>query len=110
MFADIHHGGRWIYPGSFGSLAHALEVARFTRALPGDCSICLGSLCSLAHTPGVVGFIRDRWVFSSATWGYLRSFTIVGFTRACHGGRWIDPGSVGSLSRAIWIVGFNRGR
>ena len=79
----LYLGGRWVYPGSLGTLA-----------------------CSL----GVTGFIRGRRVHSLAPWVSLGSSGVVGFTRARPVGHWVHSGSLVSLSDSLSVVGFIRGR
>ena len=78
-------GGRWVHPGSLGSLAQALGVlgslgiVLFTRVKPWGRWVlpaCPG--CRCFHS-------RQLWVSLSLSW-------VGEFTRACSGGRWIHPG------------------
>ena len=75
-------GGRWVHPGSMGSV-----------------------MCAMV----VVGIIMDCWIRSRALWGWLGSSGVVAITGVRPGDRWVRPGSLGSLARSIGVVGFIRG-
>ena len=82
MLTSVRPGGRWVHPGSIGSVGFAL---------------------------GVVGFIRGLWVQSVAHWLSLGSSGVVGFTRVRTGCHWVPTVSLGSLGFALSVVVFIRG-
>ena len=92
-FTRVRAGGRWVHPGSLGSLGFALVslgssgVVGFSLVHAGG---QWGSLCSRGFALGVVGFILGRWVHSGSRWGPL--------------------GLLGSLVSAMGFVGFSRSR
>ena len=79
VFTRDRAGGRWVHPGSLGSIRFAL---------------------------GVVGFIWVYWVHSGSRWVSLASSGVVGFTRIRPEGRWFHPRSFDSLQFVLVVVGF----
>ena len=115
----VRVGGRWVYPGSLGSLACALAVVGFVRDRLVHSGASLGSsgfLWFIRERPGsvafirVVGFILGRWVHSVAPWGSFGSSGVVRITQLRPGYRWIHMGSFGSLRCALGVFGFIRVR
>ena len=103
-FASVHLP--W---GSMGSS----EVVAFTRVRPWGRWVHPGSLGSIKFALGFTGFIRGRWVHLGSSWVSMGSSVVVGFTGVRHGGRWVhwrSPwGSLGALSFALRVVRFMRG-
>ena len=78
-FTGVCPGGRWIHPGTLGSLGFSLVI---------------------------VEFIRGHRVHSGSHCGSFGSSRVVGLTRISPGGRWVHPRSFGSLGFALWVAGF----
>ena len=89
-FTQLRAGGRWVHPGSLGSLDLALADVGFAL--------------------GVVGFMRGRWIHLDSPWGSLDSTGVVGFSRISPGVRLVHPRSLDSLGFALGVVGFIRVR
>ena len=117
---------RWVHPWSVGSIPYALGVVWFirghwvhytlksrsvhlwslARALASvwfiwGCSVHSRapwrSMGSLAHAPGVAGFIRDRWVHSCSPLRWMCSSMVVSFNWVYSCGRRVHPGYLRSL-------------
>ena len=84
--------GRWVQPGSLGSVVFTLGVD--------------GGRC-VHFALGVVGFILGRWVHSGLRLGPLGSSGVVGFTCVRDG---VHQGLLGSLGFALVLFGFIRVR
>ena len=137
-FTSVRAGGRWVHPGSLGSVGFALGVVGFIRgrwipsgspwgsfgSLGGRWVQVVGftwllsvgrcvhpwSFRSLGFSLGVVGYIRGRWIYSGSLCGPLSSSGVVGFTRFRPRCHWVHPGSLDSLGFALGVVGFILGR
>ena len=82
-------GGRWVHSGSRLVSLGSFGVVVFTRVHAGGRWVHPGSLGSLRFALGVIWFIWGHWIHSGSRSGSLGSSGVVGFTWFRPRGRWV---------------------